>query len=60
LSTHSGQGEGEAAERILPAIVMATIYGHLGIDPAVTLPDHLGRPMLVLDDREPVRELLPA
>jgi hypothetical protein len=39
---------------------MATIYGHLGIDPAVTLPDHLGRPMLVLDDREPVRELLPA
>ena len=40
-----------------PANVLATMYGHLGIDPAVTLPDHLGRPMYVLDDREPVKEL---
>jgi hypothetical protein len=38
--------------------VLATLYGHLGIDPATTLPDHLGRPTYVLDDREPVRELL--
>ena len=42
-----------------PANVLATLYGHLGIDPAATLPDHLGRPVYVLDDREPVRELLP-
>jgi hypothetical protein len=38
--------------------VLATLYGHLGIDPAVTLPDHLGRPMYVLDDRDAVGELL--
>jgi hypothetical protein len=36
----------------------ATLYGHPGNDLAVTLPDHLGRPMYVLDDREPVRELV--
>ena len=33
------------------------LYRHLGIDPATTLPDHAGRPMHLLDDRTPVREL---
>ena len=33
------------------------LYRHLGIDPATTIPDHTNRPMHVLDDREPVREL---
>jgi hypothetical protein len=37
--------------------VLASLYGHLGIDPAVTIPDHTKRPMHVLDDRTPVREL---
>jgi hypothetical protein len=41
-----------------PANVLASIYGHLGIDPAVTIPDHNHRPMHVLDDREPGRELM--
>ncbi|MBN9122233.1 MAG: DUF1501 domain-containing protein [Planctomycetes bacterium] len=40
-----------------PSNVLATLYGHLGIDPATTIPDHAKRPMHVLDDREPVREL---
>lgn len=40
-----------------PANVLATLYGHLGIDPATTIPDHTKRPMHVLDDRAPVREL---
>ncbi len=40
-----------------PANVLSTLYAHLGIDPAVTLPDHARRPMHVLDDRAPVREL---
>ena len=34
-----------------PANVLATLYRHLGIDPAQTLPDHNRRPMHVLDDR---------
>jgi uncharacterized protein (DUF1501 family) len=40
-----------------PSNVLASFYGHLGIDTSTTIPDHLGRPMYVLDDREPVREL---
>ena len=38
--------------------VLATIYRQLGIDPAMTFPNGAGRPMYVLDDREPVKELL--
>ena len=33
--------------------------GHvLGIDPSATIPDHNGRPQYLLDDRDPVRELI--
>jgi len=37
--------------------VLASLYAHLGIDPATTIPDHTRRPMHLLDDRDPVREL---
>jgi hypothetical protein len=38
--------------------LLSTIYRTIGIDPAQTFPSGTGRPMYVLDDREPVRELL--
>lgn len=38
--------------------VLATLYHLLGIDPAITLPDHNGRPQVVLDEREPLTALL--
>jgi hypothetical protein len=38
--------------------VLATLYAVLGIDTAQTFPDHAGRPQYVLDDREPIAELL--
>jgi uncharacterized protein (DUF1501 family) len=38
--------------------VLSTVYRAIGIDPALTFPNGNGRPMYVLDDREPVRELL--
>lgn len=38
--------------------VMATLYHVLGIDPAATLPDLRGRPMYLLDDGRPIRELV--
>jgi hypothetical protein len=38
--------------------VLSTVYRALGIDPATTFPNGSGRPMYVLDDREPVRELI--
>ena len=38
--------------------VLATLYHVLGIDPALTLPDHLGRPMHLLEEREPIADLI--
>jgi hypothetical protein len=45
------------AKPYTPSNVLASLYRHLGIDPAATIPGHDNRPMHVLDDREPVREL---
>jgi Protein of unknown function (DUF1501) len=38
--------------------VFATLYRLLGIDPGQTLPDFNGRPQFLLDDREPIAELI--
>jgi uncharacterized protein (DUF1501 family) len=38
--------------------VFATIYHTLGIDPDSTVPDRGGRPMRLLDELEPIRELV--
>ena len=51
---HGGQSK---TQPYTPANVLASIYGHLGIDPAIAIPDRNNRPMHVLDDRQPVREL---
>ncbi len=41
-----------------PQNVLATLYHVVGIDPALTFPDYQGRPVHLLDDRQPIRELL--
>jgi uncharacterized protein (DUF1501 family) len=41
-----------------PQNVLATLYGLFGIDPETTLPDHSGRPMYLLDERDVVKELV--
>jgi hypothetical protein len=41
-----------------PQQVLATLYHVLGIDPATTLPNQQGRPMYLLDDCRPIRELI--
>jgi len=51
---HGGRSRGNP---YTPSNVLANLYHHLGIDPAIAIPDHHNRPMHVLDDREPVREL---
>jgi hypothetical protein len=38
--------------------LLSTAYRAMGIDPSRTFPNGAGRPMYILDDREPVRELL--
>jgi uncharacterized protein (DUF1501 family) len=57
-----GETDRHAGESIntpyTPSNVLANLYAHMGIDTAQTLPDFSNRPMHVLDDREPVRELV--
>jgi hypothetical protein len=38
--------------------LLSTLYQAIGIDPSQTFPNSNGRPMYVLDEREPVTELL--
>ena len=38
--------------------VHATLYHTLGIDPATFVPDRSGRPMRLLDETQPIRELV--
>jgi len=49
---------GEAKGRpYTPAHIMANLYRHLGIDPTTTLRDQNQRPIALLEDADPVREL---
>jgi hypothetical protein len=52
------RGENPKGRPCTPQNVLATLYHVLGIDPATTLPDHQGRPVYLLDDREKVAELV--
>ena len=38
--------------------LLSTLYKAIGIDPSATFANGSGRPMYILDDREPVRELI--
>jgi hypothetical protein len=38
--------------------VFATLYHNLGIAPNTFVPDRNGRPMYLLDQHEPIRELI--
>jgi hypothetical protein len=53
-----GDRERKRSTPYTPASVLATLYRFLGIDPKVTLPDFTGRPVYLLDDPEPIAELL--
>jgi uncharacterized protein (DUF1501 family) len=53
-----GKGANPIGRPYTPQNVLATLYHVLGIDPGMTLPDHMGRPMYLLDDRRPIEELL--
>jgi hypothetical protein len=54
----SARGEYPRDHRYTVPQMLATLYQAIGIDPAMSFPDTTGRPVHVLDDREPVRELL--
>jgi hypothetical protein len=58
VGTTGSNGEYPTSRPYTPQNVMATLYHVLGIDPSLTIPDHNGRPQYVLDDRDPIRELI--
>ena len=58
IGSSNSRGEVPRDGRCTPSNVLATIYRAMGIDPAMTFPNNNGRPMYVLDDREPINELI--
>jgi hypothetical protein len=58
IGASSARGEYPKDRKVTPSQVLATLYKALGIDPALTFPNGSGRPVYILDDREPVTELL--
>ena len=58
IGSTTARGEQPRERRCTVSQVLATLYRAVGIDPAMTFPNRSGRPVHVLDDREPVRELL--
>ncbi|MCS7022254.1 MAG: DUF1501 domain-containing protein [Gemmataceae bacterium] len=54
----NARGEHPVQRAVTPQQLHATIYHHLGIDPSLTFKDHTGRPIPILDDPTPIRELI--
>ena len=58
IGSSSARGEYPRDRRTTPSQILSTIYRAMGIDSGLTFPNGSGRPMYILDDREPVSELL--
>jgi hypothetical protein len=58
IGTTNARGEYPKDRRVTVPQVLSTFYRAMGIDPSMTFNTGSGRPMYILDDREPVRELL--
>jgi Protein of unknown function (DUF1501) len=58
IGATDARGEQIVGNPIRMQNVLMTMYHVLGIDPSTAFSDHDGRPLPILDDREPVRDLL--
>src|SRR5205823_7756392 len=58
IGESSARGEYPKDRRVTPQNVLSTLYHAIGIDPSKTFNNGSGRPMHILEDREPIRELL--
>jgi hypothetical protein len=58
IGSTNSRGEYPQERPLSPDDVWATVYHHLRIDPKHSFLDHSGRPMPILPDGEPIRELL--
>jgi hypothetical protein len=58
VGVSTARGERPKDRPLLVPQVLSTIYKAIGIDPSQTFTNGSGRPMHILDDREPVKELI--
>lgn len=58
VGSTSARAEHPKDHPVTESQVLATIYHALGIDPSRTFPNGAGRPMYILDDRQPIAELI--
>lgn len=59
IGRSSSRGEDVVERPLDPQDVAATVYHHLGINARnITFPDHAGRPMYLIENGEPIRELI--
>jgi hypothetical protein len=58
IGSSTARGEQPRDRRCTASQVLATLYQVMGIDPSQTFADGSGRPRYILDDREPLPELL--
>jgi hypothetical protein len=58
IGSTNSRGETPKDRKYTPSQLLSTLYQTIGIDPSQTFLNGSGRPMYILDDREPVSELL--
>jgi len=58
IGATDARGERPKTRPYSPQNVLATLYRHLDIDPNLAFLDHAGRPRHLLDDRDPIAELI--
>jgi len=59
VGSTTSKGERPKDRPLSPNDLWASVLNHLGIDAEHAYPDHAGRPMPILPDGSPIRELLP-
>jgi hypothetical protein len=58
IGSTNARGETPKDRKVTPSQVLSTLYRAMGIDPSMTFHNGSGRPMYILDDRQPITELL--
>jgi hypothetical protein len=58
IGSSNSRGEVAKDRPVSVQKVLATLYHALGVDPATTINTNSGRPMYLLDEREPIEELI--
>jgi hypothetical protein len=58
VGSTDARGEHPKDRPLAPDDLWATMFRHLGIDPEMTFPDRLGRPLPILSGGQPIAELI--